>query len=195
MMIKNILNNLPLVFTINDFLSKDLCNILISKTEELNYKKAPITIDGSKRIFEMNSEIRNNTRVIVDEDFLAFSLFDQLKEHLPNTYKDVWKLSKLNNRFRYYRYGVGQKFSPHIDGKYKESENCESKLTLLIYLSEDFIGGETTFFDQTEDNIRFKVVPKLGQVLVFDHHQLHSGDPVLEGIKYVLRTDVMYVKN
>lgn len=191
----NTLNTNPLVFSIDDFLSKSLCELLVIKTEDLNYKEAPITIDGVKGIFEMNSEIRNNTRVIVDEDSLAFSLFEQLKEYLPKTYKDVWKLSKLNTRFRYYRYGVGQKFSPHIDGKYKESENCESKLTLLIYLSDNFTGGETTFFDQTEDNVRFKVIPKLGQVLVFDHHQLHSGDPVLEGIKYVLRTDVMYVKN
>jgi prolyl 4-hydroxylase len=28
--------------------------------------------------------------------------------------------------------------------------------------------------------------------LIFRHEFLHEGRPVLEGIKYVLRTDVMY---
>ena len=74
-------------------------------------------------------------------------------------------------------------------------QEYEVKLRYFLYLSEDFTGGETTFFDQTEDKLRFKITPKLGQLLVFDHHQLHSGDPVLDGVKYVLRTDVMYVKN
>ena len=185
----------PLILTIDDFLSKTICDALVLKTEDLNYKKAPITIDGSKGIFEMNSEIRNNTRVIVDEDFLAFSLFQQIKKYLPSTYKNIWQLTKLNPRFRYYRYGVDQKFSPHIDGKYRESNICESKLTLLVYLSEDFTGGETTFFGKDETDLRFKITPKIGQVLVFDHHQLHAGETVTSGIKYVLRTDVMYTRS
>lgn len=142
----------------------------------------------------MNLDVRNNSRVIIDNELLARFLFLRLKQYLPKTFKDEWQLEKLNTRFRFYRYEKGQTFKPHIDGKYKESDICESKLTLLIYLSEDFTGGETTFFTKTEDELRFKVKPKLGQVLVFDHHQLHSGDPVIEGIKYVLRTDVMYIK-
>jgi len=30
--------------------------------------------------------------------------------------------------------------------------------------------------------------------LVFIHRQLHEGAPVIQGRKYVLRTDVMYVQ-
>ena len=36
------------------------------------------------------------------------------------------------------------------------------------------------------------IKPKQGQVLIFEHQQLHEGAPVLTGQKYVLRTDVMY---
>ncbi len=36
------------------------------------------------------------------------------------------------------------------------------------------------------------VEPKLGSALLFQHHQLHTGRTVESGIKYVLRSDVMY---
>ena len=37
-----------------------------------------------------------------------------------------------------------------------------------------------------------EIKPVKGQILVFDHNILHSGEPVIEGCKYVLRTDVIY---
>lgn len=193
-MIKNTLSKSPLVFTVNNAFDKEFCDSVIKDTEKLNYETAPITIDGAKGIFEMNTDVRNNTRVIIDNDLLARVLFFNLKQYLPQNFKN-WKLEKLNSRFRFYRYTPGQEFKPHIDGKYRESENCESKLTLLLYLSEPLSGGETSFFNLMEDRLRFKIKPKVGQVLIFDHHQLHSGDPILSGVKYVLRTDVMYTKN
>lgn len=183
----------PLVKTISHVFDKEFCDAVIQDTEKLNYEIAPITIDGSKGIFEMNTEVRNNTRVILDNTLLARVLFHILKNILPTNFKG-WQLEKLNPRFRFYRYTSGQTFKPHIDGKYKESDNCESKLTLLLYLSEPILGGDTTFFRHTEEKIRFKLKPEIGQVVIFDHHQLHSGDPVLSGVKYVLRTDVMYIK-
>jgi hypothetical protein len=36
------------------------------------------------------------------------------------------------------------------------------------------------------------VVPKTGSVLLFQHPLLHSGETVVRGRKYALRTDVMY---
>jgi hypothetical protein len=35
-------------------------------------------------------------------------------------------------------------------------------------------------------------VPKSGSVLVFDHELLHEGALLKEGLKYAIRTDVMY---
>lgn len=187
----NVLSDSPLVFYVDNFLSKDQCENLIEETES-NYIEAPITIDGNAGIFEMNKDIKNNTRAIVDDKTLAYYLFTLVNKYLPKEFKD-WRLFSLNDRFRFYKYEKGQTFKPHIDGSYKPyPTRLESKLTLLIYLSDVKEGGETSFFDGTEDKLRFKLKPKVGQLVVFDHHQLHSGDPVLEGVKYVLRTDVMY---
>jgi hypothetical protein len=39
---------------------------------------------------------------------------------------------------------------------------------------------------------RLEIKPERGMALVFVHRQLHEGAPVVQGRKYVLRTDVMY---
>ena len=36
------------------------------------------------------------------------------------------------------------------------------------------------------------VTPKQGTALVFNHDTLHEGLPVTEGIKYIIRTEIMY---
>jgi len=55
----------------------------------------------------------------------------------------------------------------------------------MIYLNAGAVGGDTKFENAS-------VTPKAGLALVFDHYVLHEGSRVLEGQKYVLRSDVMY---
>lgn len=52
-------------------------------------------------------------------------------------------------------------------------------------------GGETTFLNNSL-NVRIPVVPKPGRVLIFEHQLLHEGSKLIDGIKYVIRTDIMY---
>lgn len=92
----------------------------------------------------------------------------------------------LNERLRFYRYTEGQQFRWHFDGSYRRSERERSMLSLLIYLNEGCLGGETEFATG------ISVEPRTGMALAFVHRVEHRGAPVLEGIKYVLRTDVMY---
>ena len=94
----------------------------------------------------------------------------------------------LNERFRYYKYLTGQYFKWHRDGPFRRSPTEQSHLTVLIYLNDDCQGGETEFEGLEEDKIK----PEPGRMLVFTHPLVHQGNPVLWGVKYVLRTDVMY---
>jgi hypothetical protein len=55
----------------------------------------------------------------------------------------------------------------------------------------ELAGGATSFF--SDEKTKLDVNPKAGRVLIFQHHRLlHSGDDVLAGIKYSMRTDIMY---
>ena len=100
----------------------------------------------------------------------------------------------VNKRLRFYRYDPGQFFDWHTDGYFSRDNGDRSRLTFMVYLNEGFTGGETSFTDdavapQFSD---FSVTPTTGLALVFAHRLAHKGQQVIDGRKYVLRTDVMY---
>lgn len=58
--------------------------------------------------------------------------------------------------------------------------------------TEPLRGGATTFHSADLQR-RLDVDPKIGRALIFQHRRLlHSGDKVISGIKYTMRSDIMY---
>ena len=177
--------------TVDQVFSPQQCDEFINFSHQFDYEVASITIDSKAGISELRTDIRNNQRVIYDDVQFAQRIYNQVKAFLPEELFE-WQVSGLNERFRFYLYEDGQTFKPHFDGNYEVNDWHSSQLSLLIYLSEGFEGGETKFFNQTRYVPTFNIQPKIGQILIFEHRQLHSGAPVTTGQKYVLRTDVMY---
>jgi predicted 2-oxoglutarate/Fe(II)-dependent dioxygenase YbiX len=172
------------IFTIPAVLSSDECAALVAYTEGKGYTDAPITTSFG---FVMAPEVRNNTRVIDDDEARAAALWERLSPIIPRS-RGAWTAVGLNERFRFYRYEVGQRFAWHRDGPFERHSGDRSQLTLMIYLNEDFEGGATEF-----DLFKpLAVRPQTGMALLFHHPVRHQGAPVRSGIKYVLRTDVMY---
>jgi predicted O-methyltransferase YrrM len=145
----------------------------------------------------------------------------------------------LNRRWRIYRYDSSGKetFAPHIDAafppsglsedgntliwddssNYGDDKEIVSRLTVLIYLNDDFIGGETNFYrpvslqdaydNQQISSLIASVRPVTGSVLLFPQGvgeeaveyarkawPLHEGSPVTSGRpKYVIRSDALFV--
>lgn len=59
--------------------------------------------------------------------------------------------------------------------------------------SEVLFGGATTFHSNMDPEKRMDIDPKAGRVLIFQQRRLlHSGDDVVAGIKYTMRSDLMY---
>jgi len=180
-----------LIFTISDVLSPAECWAWIEYSERVGYDEAPITTAHG---FALRKDIRNNTRVMLDDETIAETLWERIKPFVPEEIEEeqeTWTAIGLNERIRFYRYEPGQYFAPHYDGCFARSEIEESKLTLMVYLNDNFTGGETRFnlrYPHSEEN----VIPQMGSVLCFIHHLYHEGAAVLRGVKYVLRSDVMY---
>lgn len=179
------------VFTISEFLTPQECAQFIAQGEAIGFGDA--LLGG-----EVVKDFRDNDRATLDDAALAVRLFERAKEHLPVRLDDREPVD-FNERFRFYRYGPGQTFKPHLDGAYHRFRlRQESLLTFLIYLNDDFTGGGTNFFGSFEAYLQFGGAPKLcvkpvqGTALVFLHRQLHEGGIVESGRKYVLRTDVVY---
>jgi predicted 2-oxoglutarate/Fe(II)-dependent dioxygenase YbiX len=177
------------IYVIHDFFSPKVCDAHIERSEDLGYEEAAITTSYGPI---MRKDVRDNERLIIDSHKLAEVTFQQARPFLEPE-KHGWELTGFNERMRYYRYDPGQTFRPHYDGSYRRSDDEHSLVTFMIYLNDDFEGGETKFY-RDSGMLSVTVKPSRGMALVFDHDQLHEGAPVESGRKYVLRTDVMYAR-
>ena len=94
------------------------------------------------------------------------------------------------------RYGPGGHYKPHYDAD--ETPNNNQRLsTLIVYLTDNFIGGETHF-----PNIDFTMKPRKGDALLFYNvdpknrclfeNSLHAGKPVISGAKYIANQWVLH---
>lgn len=116
--------------------------------------------------------------------------------------RGLWDLQGINGRFRCLRYEKGDFFKRHRDGSYTERDErgaayrAQSFVTMMLYLNSggaDFQGGGTSFFNARGDG--FTTAPRAGSVLLFEHFLEHQGDELLGGVKYAIRSDVMYKRD
>jgi predicted 2-oxoglutarate/Fe(II)-dependent dioxygenase YbiX len=175
------------IFIIRECLGAEECQIFIARSERDGYDEATI---NTARGAVLAKAVRDNARLMIDDSELALGLWQRMTGLLPATIGRSTAVG-FNERFRFYRYDVGQKFAPHYDGHFQRDDGDRSELTVLFYLNDDFAGGETKFY--TDDRtLRHTIRPERGMALVFAHLQLHEGASVTSGRKYVLRTDAMY---
>ena len=182
----------PDIFTISSFFSAAECAAEIAHAETLGFTDAPITTSQG---MVMMKDVRNNDRVMSDDPQRGAMLWDRVSEFVPSLFINQWRAFGVNERLRYYRYDPGQLFNWHLDGAFARSEDEKSFFTFMVYLNDDFEGGETSFHDGRpafRDLGHFRVKPETGMALLFHHPIRHRGDTVVSGRKYVLRTDVMY---
>lgn len=172
----------PQIFIVENFLSKEACSRYIELAERQEFEEAKININGTQ---VMHKGVRNNDRVLFFDEDLANDLWHKVRPFVPEKFGSS-KAIGLNEMFRVYRYEKGQRFKMHRDGSYERNATEFSILSFLIYLNEDFTGGETEFRKITT------VKPKTGMALVFHHPLRHEGKEITDGLKYVLRTDIMY---
>jgi predicted 2-oxoglutarate/Fe(II)-dependent dioxygenase YbiX len=169
------------IFTVAGLLTPAECGQWITTAEGVGFIGAKIETGFSSQVIK---EIRDNDRAIIVAPDAAQALWLAAKDFVPARFGD-WHAVGTNESLRFYRYDVGQRFEWHQDGLSKRSNQEHSKLTFMVYLNDDFEGGETSF-------AAANIAPKTGMALFFIHHLKHKGQPVTRGRKYVLRTDVMY---
>lgn len=173
------------ILYVEQFLSPKACASLIRRSEGIGYETSKVqSFDGRQVV---NKNVRNNERVLFFDESLAQVYWEKAKQFIPAKYGN-YEAYGLNEMFRFYKYQEGQQFRMHQDNSYNKSDTELSFFTFLIYLNEGYKGGETSFED------RCTIAPKEGALLLFYHPLYHQGNEVLEGVKYVLRTDVMFRK-
>jgi predicted 2-oxoglutarate/Fe(II)-dependent dioxygenase YbiX len=170
----------PAIWTIRHFLLPEACAELIAQSEAIGYKPAEV---GFSTGAAMMRGIRNNSRLEYESAELANAYWVHLQSHCPPTL-DNSAAVRLSEKFKFYRYEPGERFKRHIDGRVGLAGD-ESRITFMIYLNDNFDGGTTAFDEVT-------IYPETGTALCFIHETKHEGAEVTRGVKYVLRSDVMY---
>ena len=172
------------IYLIEDFLSQDECDQLIEFSEAKGYEKAKVNLDGKQVLMTM---VRNNERLLEMNALRGQEYWNHLKLFHPEKLGNSVAF-ELNELFRFYKYTNKQRFKRHRDGSFERNDSEFSAYTFMIYLNDQFIGGETAF-----DNVTIR--PQKGTALIFRHELKHEGKPIIDGVKYVLRSDIMYRLN
>jgi hypothetical protein len=190
-------------------LSPDECKAIIAAGESVGFlPDIPIREGGD------TSVLAHNFYWIVDTAFHD-KLWARMAPFVPASLNGR-RSRGVNRRFRVYRYVPGAEYRCHIDGAWPPSgirpddtyvyddspagKKQSSLFTFLLYLNDEFEGGETTFYvpGQREGTLNaYPVRPVMGGVAIFPHGEtkgalLHEGTSVRKGAKYIIRTDVEY---
>lgn len=221
----------PGAFVVGNVLTHSECERMLSILDDVGWEEtAPEgTCVGAKLR-------RNSVSVIMSDSTLLDAIMYRMRDALPQRDDESGgELVGINARFRVYRYRpmTGETFKPHIDSPwpgsgidtstnstgtlvYDNFGDRLSRMTLLLYLNDDYTGGETSFFpgfktpremldaSSSSSHAVRKIgakVPK-GAALCFwhgdhPHSPVHEGSPVLSetGEKCVIRSDVLFTVN
>ncbi len=201
------------VFVAKNFMDHNECTSWIKYAEELGFENlcSPQTREYaqrecgriSKNDWDMADKLYQRMKPIAEE--IAKQV---LISHSDETYAPL----TCNGNLRLYRYNKNMSFGRHFDGsdRIAKFHGANTEITVLIYLSS-CKGGATRFHlptsssskrnssgkkkakEQNYDGIAFE--PEEGSILLHIHGDRcleHEADPVIDGVKYVLRTDIVY---
>jgi prolyl 4-hydroxylase len=175
-----VLSEQPYVALFPDLFSAAECDFLIDVASP-RFRPAMIFHDGQKRF------VRDPLR---DSDAAAFPFVSEW----PAVHSFNRRLAAASGTdvrqaetLQVLRYGTGQQYRPHLDAI--PSLANQRKLTFLVYLNDDYAGGETVF-----PELDIEVSGRLGMGLLFanalpdgrpDPRTRHAGAPVTSGTKLI----------
>jgi len=207
------IDGVPSAFLLHGVMTPEECELFISNTEVLGYKKFMLSEEYGYKMPDMRMGRDNLSMIAQANEHVIIPLWERMKALVPPVLEHqgkTWKVIEengLNDRFRFLRYEAGQNFGAHFDGGYTRSQSEISHFTVIIYLNDNFDGGETVFFPGNSTGLKGQkesfraeksVHPKQGTALFFRHSgpdsPFHEGAPHRspDKKKYALRTDVMY---
>ncbi len=190
------------IYTLRSLMTPRECRNLIAAAESIGFSHAGLAIGDDT--YRVNLAVRNNERVVIDAPALAEQLWPRMAELVDQRHEGR-PVCRLNDRFRVYRYSEGQRFFPHVDVR-TPVPGGETRASLMVFLNDGFEGGETRFFEvkdrrsrrgkgrrrKFDNRVRFALRPGIGGAVVFDHLLLHEGAEVEAGVKYAVRSDLVY---
>ena len=173
------------ICSISNIFTEDEINSYIQKIEEFS------TNENSFNTRDIYKKIKRK-----DETHSEL-VFSRIKNILPEFYSDrkgiKWKIYGVSDYIFYSHIKENESIGIHSDTGtvFDRIENRYSKFTLLTYLTDDFLGGETIFYTD-EENIQ--ITPETNKTIFFDIDLFHEGLKVVSGNKLWIKSEIIYTK-
>jgi len=184
------------VFEIKNLLSHEECDHLIEVANKKGYMDSEVYNDNAiknNKLGDLDTEFRLSKTCWIEnhEEPLADKISDYsvFLTHIPKENNEALQVA---------RYNINGKFDSHYDCcVYDDEEKCrimngnagQRRSTLMVYLNDDFEGGETEFV-----NIGITIKPEKGKAILFwstyengmpIENSMHRGKKVTKGMKII----------
>lgn len=177
----------PDISIYQNFLSEQECYDIIWSSLTFTRSKGldPITAQSNVVTERTSSTAQIETTI---GNNLQQKIYDSIRYKFDNNYLNLSHFENLQVQL----YEKNQEYLPHYDFfDMKDPDFIKNNriATIIIYLNEDFVGGETWF-----PKLDLKIKPEIGKMLYFDYKYsrnlneltIHAGCPVDEGEKYII---------
>lgn len=157
------------IYQIDNFLNESVCNDILQTLTQTKFDRA--------RQYEQG---RHNKELFTEDEVIT----NMIKSHVEKLRIDKRKVKAFSFPFEFYRYDVGDYIQPHTDSPIILSNSLTSNFTALIYLNDNYFGGETFFLEK-----QFNIKPKKGSLILFQHHLVHEAQKIVVGTKFIYRSN------
>jgi len=171
----------PLIFTIDNFLTKEECGQIINFARN-KMERAQIGTGKTAKVSQIRTGSSYFLKYLDDPDIFQIYKKIALLLYKPGRNFDPF--------FQVIHYGPGEEYKAHVDPSPERNkvENIRHrKMTCLFYLNDVSEGGETEF-----PKINIKVPPKMGRMVYFENYKdgkinydsTHRSIPIKSGEKW-----------
>lgn len=171
----------PYIVYFKNFIQKDICEEFIKKLSRKKFKQSK-TSSGI-------TDHRTNESYFINRNSIELENIRHLIESSLNININDFENPVVQ------KYSVNQYYLDHFDGTNSITSTVKIKNyrrnTMLLYLNDDFTGGETFF-----NELNLSIKPKQGSLLIFQNcfngtnyiHPLskHSSQKILSGEKWII---------
>lgn len=170
------------IIEIENFISKEDC---INIIQYLNSEPSKWTVfnETFTQCYGMPLSFYDKN---LDNYKLKRDIFEDIHFKFKNTIQSVFSKKFTGVTYHAQKWNTGGAVDPHSDISDLEGNlntNSTNKFTVILYLNDDYQGGELYF---TQHDIKIK--PKAGSIVTFpgDHTNIHGVSEVLNNIRYTI---------
>ena len=164
------------IYQIHNAVSPSVCRNYVQQGDRVGW--SPTNISELNPLFS-----RSQAAINIDTQ----ALFAAIQHTAPPRLDDMDIVSLVEQRTACMRYSEGEHFGLHTDSPFVAPDGAFTKLSLVLYLNDDYTGGETVFPD-----LALEVRPEVGKILLFPPTLNHMSKPIFRGTKYIVRSEVLY---